>query len=426
MADIFISYAREDRARVVPLVKELEAHGWSVFWDTRIRTGQTWDVLIERELEKAKCVLTLWSKTSVGKKWVRNEASVGEERGVLLPALIDNVKIPVAFRHRQAATLISRQRSPSQSQIDELILDVGRLVRRHKAARVIKSRRGGDRNKIDKKPTRPVEKTHTKKSSLRLREKKQRRATSPVEVEQFPAREEAPHKVVRIRASSEGMCLIPKGPFLYGDDKSSLTIDYDYYIDAYPVTCEEYEQFFVAKGYVTKEFWSEDGWKWKFKRGIYQPTWPDHFASGVMKLPITRVSYYEAEAYANWVGKRLPTEQEWEKAARGTDGREYPWGNEFDKTKCNVPEAKQAYDLTPVTQYPEGVSPFGVYDMVGNAHEWCASSVVTSFGSHGRVIRGRSMYDLVEGYKFGALLRGGLRPEERDNRVGFRCAKDAD
>ncbi|MBS0156265.1 MAG: SUMF1/EgtB/PvdO family nonheme iron enzyme [Nitrospira sp.] len=172
------------------------------------------------------------------------------------------------------------------------------------------------------------------------------------------------------------MVRVPKGPFLYGDDNARTVIDYDYWIDKYPVTNEKYRAFIQADGYENQQYWSGEGWKWKTGRDI---TSPGHF-NELNKMdkadhPVVGVSYYEAEAYAKWAGKRLPTEQEWEKTARGTDGRKYPWGEEFDEGKCNHRSMSWFGAMssifrsvtTPVTQYPNGVSPYGCYDMVGNA-----------------------------------------------------------
>lgn len=166
------------------------------------------------------------------------------------------------------------------------------------------------------------------------------------------------------------MVKVPKGPFLYGEQKTREVIDYDYWIDQYPVTNEKYRAYVLAGGYEKRQYWSDEGWKWKTERNIARPEhwndpiWnkPDH--------PVVGVSYYEAEAYAKWTGKRLPTEQEWEKAARGEDGRQYPWGEEFDKNKCNGEESGIGH-TTPVSQYSNGVSPYGCYDMAGNVWEWC-------------------------------------------------------
>ena len=89
------------------------------------------------------------------------------------------------------------------------------------------------------------------------------------------------------------------------------------------------------------------------------------------------MQFHEAKACAKWAGKRLPTEQEWEKAARGRDGRVYPWGDKFDSSKCNSGKLTWFFTpTTPVTQYPSGVSPYGCYDMVGNVWEWCANGVL--------------------------------------------------
>ncbi len=105
MTDIFISYASEDRDRAEPLARAFEARGWSVWWDRRILTGQTYDQVIERALGGARCVVVLWSHHSVASEWVKNEATVALERGVLVPATIEAVPIPLEFRRRQSADL---------------------------------------------------------------------------------------------------------------------------------------------------------------------------------------------------------------------------------------------------------------------------------------------------------------------------------
>lgn len=106
MTDVFISYASEDREKARKLASALEACGWSVWWDRKIKAGQTFDQIIEHELETAKSVVVLWSKASISSEWVKNEAATAAERSVLVPALIDTVKLPLEFRRRHAADLI--------------------------------------------------------------------------------------------------------------------------------------------------------------------------------------------------------------------------------------------------------------------------------------------------------------------------------
>jgi len=112
MTDVFISYASEDRERARKLAKALEARGWSVWWDRKIIAGQTFDQVIEREIETAKSIVVLWSNHSITSEWVKNEATAASERGVLVPALIDKVKPPLEFRRKQTADLVDWDGDP--------------------------------------------------------------------------------------------------------------------------------------------------------------------------------------------------------------------------------------------------------------------------------------------------------------------------
>ncbi|MGB9595689.1 MAG: SUMF1/EgtB/PvdO family nonheme iron enzyme [Candidatus Poribacteria bacterium] len=189
----------------------------------------------------------------------------------------------------------------------------------------------------------------------------------------------------------------------------------EFYIDKYEVTNEQYKKFIIATGRATPRHW-EGG----------------DYPKGMEKYPIVYVSWEDADAYTKWIGKRLPTEAEWEKAARGTDARIWPWGNDFDRTKCNV-ECWEGSGPKPVGSYPEGVSPYGAYDMAGNVWEWTDSFyepypgskyVSPEFGKKLRVLRGGSWYH------YDSLGPIGARCASRDRGTaqsvsyvaGFRCA----
>jgi formylglycine-generating enzyme required for sulfatase activity len=160
----------------------------------------------------------------------------------------------------------------------------------------------------------------------------------------------------------EGMLLVPAGEFIQGSSEEDTQADKDempqrvvfldaYYIDQFEVTNIEYKRFIDATGYPAPPSWVE---------GFY--------ADGADFYPIVEVSWWDAVAYARWHGKRLPTEAEWEKAARGTDGRRYPWGNEYDSHLANDERLFQ-----PVNAHLDGASPYGAVNMAGNAAEWTAS-----------------------------------------------------
>lgn len=128
MADVFISYAREDRLAAQKVADALKRHGWSVWWDLEIPPGKTWDELIERELASASCVVVLWSATSLAKTWVRTEAAEALARGVLVPALIEAVTPPLAFRQIQAAPLTDWRGDLDHAGFQQLLCTVCGLV----------------------------------------------------------------------------------------------------------------------------------------------------------------------------------------------------------------------------------------------------------------------------------------------------------
>jgi hypothetical protein len=128
MADIFLSYSNIDLNRIKSLLDVLEQQGWSIWWDYKIRVGRQFDEVIEEELTKAKCIVVLWSKNSVKSDWVKNEAAEGKRLGILAPALIDNVSIPLEFRRIEAAKLYYWRGDPSDPELKLLLHSIGEII----------------------------------------------------------------------------------------------------------------------------------------------------------------------------------------------------------------------------------------------------------------------------------------------------------
>ena len=262
-----------------------------------------------------------------------------------------------------------------------------------------------------------------------------------------------------------GMTLIPGGWFLMGStederqtDEADSNEDYlrssrpqhsvylpSYYIGSYPVTNLEYKTFIDDTDY--------DIPSWPL--GLAHPSikgtrydWDTDTrkcASGLENCPVVLVSWYDALAYCNWSGKRLPTEAEWEKAARGGDNRPYPWGWDNDLQKHaninpsflgkTISSSKQI-DIEPVDAHPSGCSIYGCNDMLGNCEEWCADwfdekyyLTTPSHSPKGPTLPGRERYRVVRGcgrywQDLHVALRSEHQPWLKDCDTSFRCVLD--
>jgi iron(II)-dependent oxidoreductase len=195
-----------------------------------------------------------------------------------------------------------------------------------------------------------------------------------------------------------------------------------YYIDQYEVTNQQFKAFVDASGYVTDA---------EHKRET--STWRTLYTEGKDNHPVVWMSWNDARAYCKWAGKRLPTEAEWEKAARGTNARLWPWGNEWDADRLNSSVSGRK-TTTPVGSFEDGASPYGAMDMAGNVWEWVndwhAAGYYQSGNDHNptgpeggedRVLRGGGYNNGLHEVRCAHRHKGGQTGYAPDH--GFRCAK---
>ena len=262
---------------------------------------------------------------------------------------------------------------------------------------------------------------------------------------------------------------IPRGVLLMGDNRlRDAAPPHRVHINAFamgkfPVTNADYAEFIAARGYETERYWTAMGWKWQQGRLVAKnephdplPAFWNEPRLNQPRCPVVGVSWYEAVAFCNWLSEttrdsetgkqvkyRLPSEAEWEYAARGENSaRNFPWGDRFERGRANTAEAGFG-GTTPVSHFPAGASPFGVWDMAGNVFEWTLSKWGGNWqelefaypyraddgrenvqGSGARVMRGGSWFN---GYQEAlCAYRSRYLAGSRGSNIGFRIVEIRD
>jgi sulfatase modifying factor 1 len=238
------------------------------------------------------------------------------------------------------------------------------------------------------------------------------------------------------------MVLVPAGKAIFGSrdddpeagdsEKPQFEAELpDYYLGLYCVTNAQYLRFLRATGHrpPIETDWGQTDWP--------EPAWrDDSFPWDKADHPVEYVSCDDAQAYCQWTGLRLPTELEWEKGARGTDGRMYPWGDEWGPDNCHHRGSRGAEQTCSVWEYPSGVSVWGCYNMSGNVWEWCSDryereayeryargDLTPPSRGQGQVLGGTGYWLSSDPGNFRCASRFNLDPSDHYYGVGFRCAR---
>lgn len=360
MSDIFISYAREDRPRAEMVASALEGHGWSVWWDRDLRAGKNIALVIEEELGKARCVAVLWSATSVRRDWVIDEAREGKDRGILVPVLIENVRPPLGFRSIHSADLTAWEGHARAPVFLRLCSDIEALI-------------GAAADQPSNPP--PIEKPASKAPRV-----------NPLDGLTY--------------------VFISPGPFVMGCSPG----DSECFDDEKPPHAERIVNgFWLSRTEVTQAAWK-----------LVMNSNPSSFMGD--QLPVENVDWGQAIAYCEAIGGRLPTEKEWEYAARaGTARARYGSLDAIAWYKGNSSGTTHPVAL-------KEPNAFGLYDMLGNVWEWVADDYIAYPGGSvdapiGRkVVRGGSWDNNTRVVR--ASYRVGVVPTARSSYFGFRCAGD--
>ena len=388
MSDIFLSYASEDFPRVGLLIRALEQHGWSVWWDQTIPLGRTFDQVIEEALDAARCVIVVWSQHSVSSDWVKTEAAEGARRRILVPVLLDEVRIPLEFRRMQAARLLDWHDTGPHPEFDKVVQAITAFL--------------GP----------PPQQTAPAPVSV-----------APMRPPQPPPSSGSDYPSRLVNSLGMTFVLVPTGEFRMGSTDGED--------DEQPVhTVRISQPFYLGVHTVTQGQWE-----------AVMGNNPSHF-TGDPNRPVEQVSWVDAQVFIGRLNARegharyrLPTEAEWEYAARAGSTTAYCFGDDNSWFRRRLGEyawysAHAGSQTHPVgTRQPNA---WGLYDMHGNVWEWVqdwygtytaepATDPQGPASGSDRVFRGGSWRHDARYCRSASRFYYG--PDFRDGRLGFRLLR---
>jgi formylglycine-generating enzyme required for sulfatase activity len=490
MHDIFLSYAREDKARIEPLVKILESAGWVVWWDGHLTGGQRWDEIIEQKLEAAKCVVVIWSKKSIASRWVRSEATQGLERDVLVPVVFDHVTPPLAFKLLQVANLSDWNRGEKSLELQSFLNAVSSVLKLpNKTIISVPS--------VESSPT-------LRLSGTDLDDYKAKNSTTDTIVVWRPrinyrwlaialvfllggsllffSRSYFEEAIWNLQSHGKPvvgaefsdcfdcpmMVVVPHGSFKMGSDPDpkkmnntvqqpahTVNIGKPFAIGKFEITNAQFLEFMKDQSLESEsQAWigvNATGSKigWTRDKGYF-------VKAGYESHPVQAVSWFGAKRYTEWLSKRLgnvyrlPSEAEWEYAARAGTTSDYYFGDNV-LAACrfaNIPDysLQKISPRHPVYRCDDGfaeTAPVGSFlanqfklnDMLGNVWEWAEDCWHQTYdGAPGdgsawveaacarRVSRGGSFDSFIDGSA--SAYRVSDSPDRFNSTVGFRIVRE--
>lgn len=374
MAKFFISYSRKDRLFVdllIPMLLPVYGND-SVWFDAQILGGDEWWELILREIRACDIFLMLISDDSLQSPYCQDECREALRAGKLV--------LPIVVRPRTDIWgLVAADLAATLRKINYLDLSAG-----FRETDAVTRLYGSINRLIERLPNHPIAPV-----------------TTPPPPEPASVAQSAPADVLPAPFAWRD---IPAGSVFLADASHAAPAGTSggrfqlepYQISQYPVTNAQFQVFVDAPdGYCRAAWWEFCGDALRWRNENSKPR-PPAFPGD--DLPRTNVCWYEAVAFCQWLSQQthqrisLPTEQQWQRAGQGEDGRAFPWGDVMDRQRCNF----RSSGVTPVTRYPSGASPFGVFDLTGNVLEWCLNEWTSGDASltkgSRRVMKGGSWY----------------------------------